>query len=558
MELNRRFAAVANLVGSTGILVFNIVTGLMLVPYYLRHLNHATYGAWLASGGIIAMLGLLESGLGTVATQKLATTWQANHRKQFAELTGTYLVAVTMVALVFVLCGLSAAWLIPRLIDMTGVSETSLRIGIILSVVGSAMMLAANLIGAIPQAWQRTVLPGLVLWVALFGNVTAIILALKHGWGISALGLGMFCMGVVQLPGLGAVVWMHWRRSHCPKPRFSRHTFVTLWRDAAPLLFSRICGVLGSNLQAPVASAAVSSQASAVLVLSGRPQSIVPMVVDRVGSAVFAGMAGLSRANAQEKDRTARDLIGVSTVLSGIGLGMAFAFSKPVVALWVGPELYGGDALLMLLVAASLATIRKNLYSTLMLSFGQFSKASRWLTIESGLRVLLLIGLVPLLKLAGIPLADLMASSITAFMLGILLVGPGGLSISVIWRPGLRAFVFAVAIAIVWRWRVECPGSVTYCWRASSGAVRRLVEYARLRARAERLGITSITRQAGRVHLRFSEDAGVDAERILDLVRRTPGASLSPARVLTVPAPDGDALLAALIELLPALARQAA
>jgi hypothetical protein len=75
---------------------------------------------------------------------------------------------------------------------------------------------------------------------------------------------------------------------------------------------------------------------------------------------------------------------------------------------------------------------------------------------------------------------------------------------------------------------------------------------------AERLGITSITRQAGRVHLRFAEDAGVDVERILELVRSTPGASLSPARVLTVPAPEGDALLAGLIELLPALARQAA
>jgi O-antigen/teichoic acid export membrane protein len=286
--------------------------------------------------------------------------------------------------------------------------------------------------------------------------------------GLSALGLGMFCMRVIQLPGLGAVIWMHWRRSHCPKPRFSRHTFIALWRDATPLLFSRICGVLGSNLQAPGASAAVSSQASAVLILSGRPQSLVPMVADRVGSAVFAGMAGLSQAAAEEKDRVAREVVGVSTVLSGIGLGMAFAFSKPVVALWVGPKLYGGDALLMLLVVASLATIRRNLYSNLMLSFGQFSTASRWLAIESGLRVLLLIGLVPLLKLAGISLADLLASSITAFMLGILLVGPGGLSISVVWRPGLRAFVFAAAIAIVWRWRVECPGTwIAVVWQGA-------------------------------------------------------------------------------------------
>ena len=38
-------------------------------------------------------------------------------------------------------------------------------------------------------------------------------------------------------------------------------------------------------------------------------------------------------------------------------------------------------------------------------------------------------------------------------------------------------------------------------------AVGRLIAYARLRAAAERLGVTSLTRQAGRVHVRFAEDA---------------------------------------------------
>lgn len=89
-------------------------------------------------------------------------------------------------------------------------------------------------------------------------------------------------------------------------------------------------------------------------------------------------------------------------------------------------------------------------------------------------------------------------------------------------------------------------------------AVGRLIEYARLRARAERLGVTSITRQAGRIHVRFAEGARVDAERLLEFVRQRPGASLSPARVLAFPAPEGEAVLPALIELLPLFEREAA
>ncbi|MFI5403277.1 MAG: TRCF domain-containing protein [Planctomycetota bacterium] len=88
--------------------------------------------------------------------------------------------------------------------------------------------------------------------------------------------------------------------------------------------------------------------------------------------------------------------------------------------------------------------------------------------------------------------------------------------------------------------------------------VSRLIEYGRLRTRAERLGITSMTRQAGRVHVRFVENAPVDAERLLEFVRETPGSSLSPARVLSFPAPAGDALLEGLLALLPRFERRAA
>jgi transcription-repair coupling factor (superfamily II helicase) len=74
-------------------------------------------------------------------------------------------------------------------------------------------------------------------------------------------------------------------------------------------------------------------------------------------------------------------------------------------------------------------------------------------------------------------------------------------------------------------------------------AVHRLVAYSRLRSRAEQIGVTSLTRQAGQVHLRFAEDARLDGGRLLEFVRRTRGARLTPARVLSAPAPAGDALL---------------
>jgi transcription-repair coupling factor (superfamily II helicase) len=89
-------------------------------------------------------------------------------------------------------------------------------------------------------------------------------------------------------------------------------------------------------------------------------------------------------------------------------------------------------------------------------------------------------------------------------------------------------------------------------------AVQRLVAYSRLRARAERLRVTSITRQSGQVHLRFAEDAPIDPERLLDFVRTTRGAKLSPGRVLSLPSPAGDALLPELLRWLEDFGRKEA
>jgi transcription-repair coupling factor (superfamily II helicase) len=89
-------------------------------------------------------------------------------------------------------------------------------------------------------------------------------------------------------------------------------------------------------------------------------------------------------------------------------------------------------------------------------------------------------------------------------------------------------------------------------------AVLRLVAYGRLRSRAERLGVTAITRQAGQIHLRFAEDAALDAEKVLSFVRRTRGARLSPQRVLTIPSPGVDTVLQELTRWLEEFGRREA
>ena len=89
-------------------------------------------------------------------------------------------------------------------------------------------------------------------------------------------------------------------------------------------------------------------------------------------------------------------------------------------------------------------------------------------------------------------------------------------------------------------------------------AVESLLLFARQRLRLESLGVLQADLAGGALYLRIAAITPLRAEVVMDLVRRLPGASLSPPGVLRAPVPPGEAPLTALSALLDRLEHAAA
>jgi transcription-repair coupling factor (superfamily II helicase) len=63
-------------------------------------------------------------------------------------------------------------------------------------------------------------------------------------------------------------------------------------------------------------------------------------------------------------------------------------------------------------------------------------------------------------------------------------------------------------------------------------SVFQLLEYARLRLSAEKLGIVSIEREGGALSLRFDPSSPVDPAKLVEIAGRSPGAQMTPDGVL--------------------------
>ena len=52
-----------------------MITGIIMVPLYLRFIPFEVYGAWLASGNMLAWLSTIDPGLTLVLQQRIAAAY---------------------------------------------------------------------------------------------------------------------------------------------------------------------------------------------------------------------------------------------------------------------------------------------------------------------------------------------------------------------------------------------------------------------------------------------------------------------------------------------------
>jgi hypothetical protein len=174
-------------------------------------------------------------------------------------------------------------------------------------------------------------------------GLATILFGLQMDWGVVALGCGPVSFGLVMLCGNALNDFGLWREFKLPRLVAKSSTVKELWRDARVLLLARTSTSIATNLQSPAAAFIVSAEASTVIGLTGRLVSLVPLLVDRLGSAAFAGVAHVAQRPVAQRESVLREIITVTTVVSGIGIGLAFCFTKPVMRLWVGEQRYAGD-----------------------------------------------------------------------------------------------------------------------------------------------------------------------------------------------------------------------
>ena len=404
--MSRFKASIYNYISNSINAIVMLINGIVLVPLYFQYMSLSTYGAWLATGNVVAMLGMLESGLSIVITQKLAVALKSDDSKLFSLLSGANILSAIIITSVLFLIGLVLSIFVADLINVSGDIRQEITIAFIIALAGTGLSVLVSLFGAFPQVWQETKTVGLIGVIVNIVGILSTIIYLLAGFGVIALALAYFTRSFLNLIGQGVWILLKWKKCQYPKPQYDLNVVNDLLKDCFYPFLSKISSVITNNSQSFIIAVFINPGMAAIYDITQKVTIILSNFVNMTNVSFFA-LYSLTFAskNKTEINSLIKNVLNLFAFLLFTALLYATVFTRTFVHFWVGLDKYGGDILLVIIVCAVLISQIKQYTNILLQTGGMIAKSSKIDILSMFIYLLILMSIIKHAQIYAIPIA---------------------------------------------------------------------------------------------------------------------------------------------------------
>lgn len=408
----RRQAAMVHLIGGYFNIGLTILQGFLLVPLYLQHLGPRLYGLWLASGGVLAWLVVLDMGLGSLMIQRISRSYgQKNARGIGLYFFNGLLLQCGLMVLLVGGAALLASWL-PVWFKATTAEAAPLRWCFVLAAVSVAMSILNNGAASLSQSLQRPLFMIIATAACTLVGLAATILFLWIGWGLWAIPGGLLARNVPLFTGnLLYSLWLVNRAGG--RLRYDKAIMADMLKLSSALFASKFGSGLVGSVEPILIAVMIRPELAVAFAITKRVGDVIKLLLDRFAGAVFSGFCHLY---AKGEKRKAAEVAG-QVMLFVFGAGLVFlstyvAGNASFVHLWVGKDHFVGQGVTILIAVSIFMIVTNNLLSYLLGATGDIARPSFLILAEAVLRVVLMLLLLPSLGLVGLPVAMIISTSL--------------------------------------------------------------------------------------------------------------------------------------------------
>ena len=335
-----------------------IVSGVVMVPLYLKFIPLDIYGAWLASGNILVWLSFIDPGLTVVLQQQIGFAYGKRDYQSLREIIFGGLLISTLISVTIIIIGLLLAPYLPLFLNIahTNVSNNIIQ-AFSLAVIGTSLTLLSFSISAVNIGLQNSIGVGLIsISVTLLSTILIAVL-LFNGFGLLAIAYASVFSGVLYT--LGQAIYLS-RRLVVEKIGFkvTFNNFKYLTKILSYSFLGRSASTLANNLDLLVVSQFLRPETVSVLAISRKVPDISKEFINQPSVAFQPAISHLMGSGEIEKARnTLTRLIRILYWMLCLVVGGLIALNDNFVTLWVGPHIFVGTSINLILCITLFFTV---------------------------------------------------------------------------------------------------------------------------------------------------------------------------------------------------------
>ncbi len=382
-----------------------IIQGLLLVPMYLYFLGANTYGLWLASGGMLGMLLLMNFGVGSLVTQRVA---HAYGQKDLSRV-GTYFVNGMFVY--FCICLLYGAigWIlsfwIADILKVSGAEAELLKQCFRVAVVAMTIGIFNECLRSFSQAMLRPVIPMIGLAAGRVLGILGTIWMLFDDLGLWAIPVGMLIAEcLVLIINIAYVLSLF--QAIVASAKLDKSIITEYVKTSPALLLAKSGNALSQESEPLLITMLINAEATTAYMVARKVADMVFLSISVLNGSVLGSISHLAgEADNVKIRKVVSNFLSVAFILSLVGFSIYVAVNNTFLALWVG-ENYAFDQYLILIIGIGFfSRAVRGMAWQILYSIGDFTYTSAVILLEGICKIGLALILLGMLGLAGVPYA---------------------------------------------------------------------------------------------------------------------------------------------------------
>ncbi|MFZ2448252.1 MAG: oligosaccharide flippase family protein [Syntrophobacteraceae bacterium] len=406
----RRRAAFIMIGGGYANAVISTVQGLVLLPLYLYYVGDRLYGLWLATGGVLAVLGCLDVGLASLLIQRISKSYAQNDPDKVASyfVNGLIYYSVLMSALVLIASALS--FFVPGMFNASLEEAEILRECFILAALGLALSLLNNAVAGFQQALQRPLFMQFSTTICSIIGLGATVVMLYLGVGLRSIPLGFLARNIPLILS-NFIFDLHLLKQLRAAIRFDFGVIREIRGLSLALFASKLGSSAAGQIEPALIAYFIRPELATSFVVTKKVTAIIDYCLNTIISSVFPGFAHLYGEG--NKVRAAQVYMQIATMiccLSAVAYSLYLAGNHAFIDLWVGNQQFAGQTVTLLIALGCFFATLLNFNFYFISATGDIKVPSLINAAESVFRLCLMAVLLNMVGIIGLPLAIIISS----------------------------------------------------------------------------------------------------------------------------------------------------